>query len=634
MTWSKNDRIPAAGPCPKLRHHFYVMSTKIKPSYKNVFFFSYLFLVSLVLGVSTPTHAQSRGILVSPDTGKGFGSVWGVFIGVSEYRNSTLNLGYADKDAEALHSFFTKHFQGTIHPDHFHVLINQDAQRGKILRALGEVLRRAQPEDLVILSFAMHGLLDQSGEDLYFLTHDTDPNFPEDDGLSRHDLLRQIRKSKARKIVLFLDACHTGAFSSASSLVAMRAANAADVNRLLSAMGKSQTGVAVFSSSSAAERSQEGEKFCGGHGAFTCGLLTGLRGGADANRNGLIEIRELFDHTYRSVKTSTKGFQNPSIEGRYDNGLPLAYAAEGQALPLAQDSAGQGRNPASAHELAQLKDQLQALRNQLTDKNSHSLAAPPSPSTLIAKAPAYSTPSAPENLPQKIIGEDGSPMMHIPEGTFTMGSKDFRSERPVHKVFLNAFYIDQHEVTISQYATFVEKSGTEPPDYWDDLQLNSTSQQPIVKVNWNEASHYCKSVGKRLPTEAEWEKAARGTDERIYPWGEQDPIAQLANFNKCCDHKDYSVLALVGKKPEGRSPYKLDDMAGNAWEWVADWFESTYYRRSPDKNPTGPSVGEQKVIRGGSWSNKAIDIRTTNRHGLPPTQRHNNVGFRCAKDLS
>ena len=230
-----------------------------------------------------------------------------MFVGVSEYRNTTLNLGYADKDAKALHAFFSEHFQGTIHPDHFHVLVNQDAQRGKILRALGEVLRRAQPEDLVILSLAMHGLLDQSGEDLYFLTHDTDPNFPEDDGISRHDLLRQIRKSKARKIVLFLDACHTGAFSSASSLVAMRAANAADVNRLLSAMGKAQTGVAVFSSSSAAERSQEGEKFCGGHGAFTCGLLTGLRGSADENGNGLIEIRELFDHTYRTVKSSTQG---------------------------------------------------------------------------------------------------------------------------------------------------------------------------------------------------------------------------------------------------------------------------------------------------------------------------------------
>ncbi|MGE0473345.1 MAG: caspase family protein, partial [Nitrospirales bacterium] len=146
-----------------------------------------------------PVFAKSRGILVSPDTGERIGTVWGVFIGVSEYKNTTLNLNYADKDAQALHHFFARHFQDSIPPDHFHVLTNQEAQRGKILRALGEVLRLAQPEDLVILSLAMHGLLDPSGEDLFFLTHEADPNFPEDDGISRHDLLRQISKSKARK---------------------------------------------------------------------------------------------------------------------------------------------------------------------------------------------------------------------------------------------------------------------------------------------------------------------------------------------------------------------------------------------------------------------------------------------------
>ena len=115
---------------------------------------------------------QTRDIFVSPQTGVGVGSVWGVFIGVSQYQHAELNLQYADKDAIALHDFFTTQFQGRIHADQFKVLTNEQASRGRILRALGEVLRRAQPEDLVILSLAMHGLLDPSGEDLYFLTHE------------------------------------------------------------------------------------------------------------------------------------------------------------------------------------------------------------------------------------------------------------------------------------------------------------------------------------------------------------------------------------------------------------------------------------------------------------------------------
>jgi len=315
--------------------------------------------------VASSAAIQTRDIFVSPTTGVGVGSVWGVFIGVSQYQNTELNLKYADRDAQALHDFFATQFQERIPADQFKLLTNKEASRGKILRALGEVLRRAQPEDLVILSLAMHGLLDASGEDLYFLTHEADPNFPEDEGISRHDLLRQISRSKARKIVLFLDACHTGAFSSFSPLLAMRAANATDVNRLLNAMGRAQAGMAVLSSSSAAERSQEGEKFCGGHGAFTCGLLTGLRGEADTNRNGLVELRELYDYTYRAVKTSTDGYQNPAIEGRYDNGLPLAYALGGEGVPTSPP-AQVGEGGASSKEMARLRTEFEVLKQQMS----------------------------------------------------------------------------------------------------------------------------------------------------------------------------------------------------------------------------------------------------------------------------
>jgi len=270
--------------------------------------------------------AQSRdkGIFVSPTTGVPVNSVWGVFVGISEYKQKDLNLSYADKDAKALHSFFSKQFVGKINKDHFKLLLNANATRRNVLKSLQEVLNRAMEQDLVIISMSMHGMLDMSGRSLYFLTHDTNPNELWDRGLGQQDIVNMIARSKARKIVMLLDTCNSGGFGSNKTLLAMKNVNTGDVNRLLSAMGKSQDGIAVITSSSAAERSQEGRKFCGGHGAFTCSLLTGLKGSADSNRNGLIEVRELFDYTYRNVKQSTDGIQNPNIEGRYDNGLPLA----------------------------------------------------------------------------------------------------------------------------------------------------------------------------------------------------------------------------------------------------------------------------------------------------------------------
>ena len=277
-------------------------------SVKNL---GFLFLFFVLLASGTACASQSGNIFVSPRTGVGVGSVWGVFVGVSTYQDSELNLTYAHKDAEALHQFFVTQFQGKVPADQFKLLTNDYAKRGQVLLAVKEVLRRAQREDLVILFFAMQGLLDTTGQNLYFLTHDADPSFPEDDAVSGDDILRQIHRSKARNIVLMLDANHTGAIWSSGSVFSTTSA---------------KHGTAVLYSSSVAERSQEGKQFCGGHGAFTCALLTGLKGEADANSNTLIELRELIDYTYRAVKESTDGSQNPYIAGSYDNGLPLAFA--------------------------------------------------------------------------------------------------------------------------------------------------------------------------------------------------------------------------------------------------------------------------------------------------------------------
>jgi formylglycine-generating enzyme required for sulfatase activity len=236
--------------------------------------------------------------------------------------------------------------------------------------------------------------------------------------------------------------------------------------------------------------------------------------------------------------------------------------------------------------------------------------------------------------------KDGMVMVYVPEGSFTMGNDNgYSHEKPAHKVFLDAYWIDSTEVTNGQYAMCVQSGvcsdpvwqGGYSPDYFKQAEY---SNYPMVRINWKEAQSYCQWAGKRLPTEAEWEKAARGTDERIYPWGNNPPSCDLANLSKCINPPDFSpVLSLktVGSYPEGVSPYKAYDMLGNTWEWVADWFSETYYSQSPERNPTGPSTGQYRILRGGSAYENA---RVVSRLWTGPKQWGPYYGVRCVKDVS
>ncbi len=255
--------------------------------------------------------------------------------------------------------------------------------------------------------------------------------------------------------------------------------------------------------------------------------------------------------------------------------------------------------------------------------------------------------SAHEALPKNITGDDGAPMMLVSTGWFNMGSTKAEElghdyERPLHRVYLADYYIDQLEVTTSRYSTFLKKTGREYPQYWNDKILVRYGKRPVLGVTWEDAQAYCQYYKKRLPSEAEWDKAARGTDGRRFPWGNKPATDKHANINfdedknKDASEEDrfYANVIDVASLPAGTSPYGVHDMEGNVLEWVADWWANKDYGPSPERNPQGPSHGQYKVLRGTAWLDdpSSAGISSRNRGGLKDNGGFH-IGFRCAQDV-
>ena len=246
----------------------------------------------------------------------------------------------------------------------------------------------------------------------------------------------------------------------------------------------------------------------------------------------------------------------------------------------------------------------------------------------------------------QISPTDGMKMVYVPAGEFIMGGDVYYDEKPIHIVNLKAFWIDQTEVTNAMYATFLTQEGNreEGSETWLDssdkdahIHLLEDAWQPepgyedhpVIEVTWYGANAYCSWAGRRLPTEAEWEKAARGTKGNLYPWGNDAPTDDLLNFME-----NLKGPTRVGSYPNGASPYGALDMAGNVWEWVADRYSQTYYAHSPFDSPMGPESGFFRALRGGAWNYRDTYARSVHRHMGAPTISHDFIGFRCASSAA
>ncbi len=279
----------------------------------------------------------------------------------------------------------------------------------------------------------------------------------------------------------------------------------------------------------------------------------------------------------------------------------------------------------------------------------------------------------PTNVPGSSITspKDGMLQLYVPAGEFLMGAANSDSqagneERPQRTIYLDAYWVDQTEVTNDMFAKFVKeasyrttaeqrgKSQTWAGQNWTPTiganwmhpdgpgsTINGKGSYPVSQVSWFDAQAYCSWAGRRLPTEAEWEKAARGTDGNLYPWGNQAPDASLANFadqsfvgnwGDKTVNDGYAFAAPVGSYPAGASSYGALDMAGNLWEWVTNWYSESYQAKMPDSNPPGPKSGDEKMIRGGGWGSKPQYVRTTNKDGDSDYVGSTGNGFRCVEE--
>ena len=607
------------------------------------------------------------------------GRRWLLAVGISRYKSAAIPpLRFAAKDAEAIAEFLRKPEGGGVAPSRMRLLINERATSTNLLDALGGFLGQSKPEDTVIIFISCHGAPDpKNPRELYMLTYEADPQAMAATAVPMTDLESVLLDyvPAGRKIVI-ADMCHSGAIRLRDEK-SLGQGEANPIHQRWKNMATGKKGFAVLTASAAGERSIDSAERQ--HGLFTFYLLQALQGWADnpTQRDGVITLGEAYHYLRPRVIRESQNRQHPVADGSLPFDFPFAIATRRLNPPptiqwetprpgptqrsvvtvqatVTDDSppgVALSRNSVlllhvapnktstapgvtratrtdGTHEcrlilLVDLEQGINRLVLRATD-GEQEVSNAVEVKWIPPRNTAPSLPAASVRIRRERHGTDKRWMVFVPAGPFVMGSRHSPTEAPIHPVNLPAFWIDETEVTNVDFARFAQTTGYQARGDWRRYARHGKEGFPVRNVTWDDARAYAKWAGKRLPTEAQWEKAARGLKPNDYPWGQGWEGVRARGALRFADGP-----MRVGLYPQGRSLFGALDMCGNVAEWT-----SSPMRPYPYTKEKEPAAGDEveRVVRGGYWFASPPMLRCTYRLRMPPNRACSFIGFRCAKD--
>jgi formylglycine-generating enzyme required for sulfatase activity len=626
----------------------------------------------MAIGSAAPALAEKRYVMGMPEVAPGSvsitGEYWALIIGIDKYTHAP-SLETAVKDATGVRDVLLTRYG--FKRERIIELLDEQATRTGIEEMLYKLSRQAGAEDSVFIYYAGHGQYEQDGRLGWWVPVEGKPQSP-GTFITNASIRDYIEGMKAKHIYLVADSCFSGTLFGRTR--AMPPLNDQFFSRLYA--NRSRWGLTSGGTEPVADLGKAG------HSIFAYHFIKLLQ----ENTNPYLVPSHIFDQIAPIIaNNSDQTPRSEPLKGAGDEGGQFVFRLAAGMATVTPSASGVGRKPkasAPSAALSQAEQELKALedeerkveeqqklaefqaqiatkKQQIEEKKQQQvMASIPSPS-LSAQ-------------PREIRGKDGAPMLLIPAGEFMMGSTDGDPhEKPVHKVSLDAFYLDKHEVTNRLFQKFTHKTGYETtaekegealayvqddkyivvsganwrtPEGGETIFTSNRDEHPVVSVSWHDAVAYCRWAGKRLPTEAEFEYTLRAGTTTTYWWGDGNPdsrrVANILDESAKPQFPGYPIMTgyddgYARTAPVGSfepNPFGLHDMIGNVWEWTADWYNSDYYQRSPGRSPTGPSSGSLRVVRGGSWGNEPKNVRAAARSGADPRYRHTIGGFRCAQD--